>query len=172
MQMDAHHLTFEDASFDTVTISNSIHHMSDPKQVLAEMARVLKPGGHVIISEMVHDNLTEEQQTHALIHHWWAEIDLALGIPHYETYTRQQLIDLANGIGLSRCDLYDYADLTSDPHDAEQTEYLRGHLRRYLDRAKDLPNFADIEARGLVIDRRLDDVGFRGATLLVVIGQS
>ena len=44
--MDAHKLEFEDASFDLVCISNSLHHL-DPQPVLHEMTRVLRPGGHL-----------------------------------------------------------------------------------------------------------------------------
>ncbi|MBN1620757.1 class I SAM-dependent methyltransferase, partial [candidate division WOR-3 bacterium] len=40
VQMDAGHLEFEDNSFDTVSIGNSLHHLEDPVKVLSEMYRV------------------------------------------------------------------------------------------------------------------------------------
>ncbi len=70
MQMDASKLDFEDATFDLVSISNSLHHMPDPCKTLAEMVRVLKPGGYFILYEMFTDNQTPEQQTHTLLHQW------------------------------------------------------------------------------------------------------
>ncbi|MCC2095771.1 MAG: class I SAM-dependent methyltransferase [Hyphomicrobiales bacterium] len=50
---DAEAMPFADASFDTVVISNSLHHFPDPRKGLAEAARVLKPGGHLYIMEPV-----------------------------------------------------------------------------------------------------------------------
>src|SRR5512141_3036012 len=50
--LDAARLDFPDESFDTVCISNSLHHLADLPQVLAEMRRVLKSNGHFIVSEM------------------------------------------------------------------------------------------------------------------------
>lgn len=169
--MDAHHLEFDDASFDTVTIGNSLHHLTDPRRVLAEMARVLRPGGGVLISEMVRDGQTEEQLTHVHIHYWWARIDTALGIVHHETFTRAELVDLLDGMALTEWTRLDYADLDADPHDAETIAALHGHLDRYVERARDLPNFEAIQAQGDDLRRRLDTVGLRWATSLIAVGR-
>lgn len=48
---DAHKLGFGDASFDVVTVAFGLRNMPDKKQALAEMMRVLKPGGRMIILE-------------------------------------------------------------------------------------------------------------------------
>ena len=45
--MDAEHLEFPDASFDLVWSWGVIHHSSDPDAILAQMLRVLRPGGQV-----------------------------------------------------------------------------------------------------------------------------
>ena len=68
-QMDAHRLAFADGSFDTVCVSNSLHHFADPAPVLAEMLRVLRPGGHLVVNEMYRDGQSETQATHVLLHH-------------------------------------------------------------------------------------------------------
>ena len=44
---------FADASFDTVVISNSLHHIPDPRKGLSEAARMLKPGGLLYVMEPV-----------------------------------------------------------------------------------------------------------------------
>jgi SAM-dependent methyltransferase len=169
--MDAHALTFADASFDTVTTANSLHHMADPQRALAEMMRVLKPGGHLIVREMVRDHQSEEQLTHVYLHHWWGAIDRALGVSHSETYTRQTVIDWLEALGLHDLTLLDYAELDSDPHDEEQIAALHSRIAHELDRAKDLPNFAAIRAEGERLAVRLDTVGVRSATALFVIGE-
>ena len=48
-QMDARHLDFPDASFDVVVAMHLVSVVPDPEQVVAEMARVCKPGGEVVI---------------------------------------------------------------------------------------------------------------------------
>lgn len=48
-QMDARHMTFADNSFDHVAALHIMSVVPDPEQVLAEMARVCKPGGSIYI---------------------------------------------------------------------------------------------------------------------------
>src|SRR4029079_6798822 len=49
-------LPFVDASFDLVMCRTPVHHMGDPLASIAEMARVCKPGGRVIVSDLVAPN--------------------------------------------------------------------------------------------------------------------
>lgn len=51
VQADAMALPFGDDEFDAVTISFGLRNIEDPKKALAEMYRVLKPGGRVVICE-------------------------------------------------------------------------------------------------------------------------
>ncbi|PZE26532.1 MULTISPECIES: demethylmenaquinone methyltransferase [unclassified Curtobacterium] len=48
---DAEQLPFEDDSFDAVSISFGLRNVNEPSVALAEMYRVLKPGGRVVICE-------------------------------------------------------------------------------------------------------------------------
>ena len=50
---DAHDLPFEDSSFDTVTVSFTFCSVTDPGRVLAEIDRVLRPGGRLLFHEHV-----------------------------------------------------------------------------------------------------------------------
>lgn len=50
MVMDACRLGFADRSFDAVTAQFMITLVPDPEQALAEMDRVLRPGGEIVIS--------------------------------------------------------------------------------------------------------------------------
>jgi len=47
--MDAHNLTYPDATFDCVVGQFVITLVEDPERVLSECARVLKPGGEIIL---------------------------------------------------------------------------------------------------------------------------
>jgi demethylmenaquinone methyltransferase/2-methoxy-6-polyprenyl-1,4-benzoquinol methylase len=51
---DALRLPFRDASFDAVTISFGIRNVSDTAAALAEMLRVTRPGGRLLICEVSH----------------------------------------------------------------------------------------------------------------------
>ncbi|MBM4409316.1 MAG: methyltransferase domain-containing protein [Chloroflexi bacterium] len=46
---DAHQLPFEDGSFDAVVCVRVVHNLADPGQVFREFARVLKPGGVLVM---------------------------------------------------------------------------------------------------------------------------
>lgn len=47
--MDAHNLRYDDASFDCVVGQFVITLVEDPERVLGECARVLKPGGQIVL---------------------------------------------------------------------------------------------------------------------------
>jgi SAM-dependent methyltransferase len=53
-KMDMHELRFEDGSFDLVVFSHSFEHAEDPKKVLREIKRVLRPGGYIALEVPVH----------------------------------------------------------------------------------------------------------------------
>ena len=49
-QMDARQLDFSDASFDIIAAMHIISVVPEPERVMAEMARVCKPGGLIVIT--------------------------------------------------------------------------------------------------------------------------
>ncbi len=49
-QMDAQALDFPDASFDTVSAMHVLSVVPDPERALSEIARVCRPGAHVLIT--------------------------------------------------------------------------------------------------------------------------
>ncbi len=51
---DATRLPFADAAFDVVTISFGLRNVVDTSAALAEMLRVVRPGGRIVISEFSH----------------------------------------------------------------------------------------------------------------------
>lgn len=52
-QADAEALPFPDASFDLVTTRIAPHHFPNPRRYLAEVARVLRPGGRFVLDDNV-----------------------------------------------------------------------------------------------------------------------
>jgi ubiquinone/menaquinone biosynthesis C-methylase UbiE len=107
VQMDARRLGFKDGSFDTVSVSASLHHLADASAVFAEIGRMLKPGGHLVVAEMHRDVTTEAQLTSVRLHTWAAAVDSAAGLSHYPTLTRQQIVGLVEALDLRDISVYD-----------------------------------------------------------------
>jgi ubiquinone/menaquinone biosynthesis C-methylase UbiE len=170
-RMDAARMDFPDNHFDTVCIANSLHHMENMPRVLSEMKRVCKPGGHFIISEMFRDNQSDTQLTHVYLHHWWAAVDTAEGITHYETFTRQRLMVITGKMGLLNPKYYELSDLESDPKEPELIQELNGIIDRYIQRTQALEGGAELRQRGEELRQRIGEVGFRGATSLLMIAK-
>lgn len=59
-QGDAEALPFDDGTFDGVVTRLAIHHFPDPKRVIDEMLRVLRPGGTLVIADVVVSEDAEE----------------------------------------------------------------------------------------------------------------
>jgi len=51
VQGDAERLPFADGDFDVVLCCDSFHHYPNPRAVLAQFARVLQPGGILLLGE-------------------------------------------------------------------------------------------------------------------------
>ena len=73
--MDASDLDFPDASFDVVVAQYVVTTVADPEAALDEFARVLKPGGEIILLSRVSD----ESGLRRSIEHWLAPAARALG---------------------------------------------------------------------------------------------
>jgi ubiquinone/menaquinone biosynthesis C-methylase UbiE len=166
-QVDAQALPFENESFDTVSVASSLHHLADPRLGLSEMRRVLRRHGHFIVVEMYRDGQTDTQQTHVILHHWWAAIDRLSGTVHRETYTRDEVVELIRELDLSELTMRDDTYLDEDPMEPEQLAQVESSIDRYRALAA---GHEDLIAQGKVLRERLHRVGFHSATVLVALG--
>ncbi|MDP3998140.1 MAG: class I SAM-dependent methyltransferase [bacterium] len=66
---DAHHLPFSENSFDIVICINVLEHIINPKQILAEIKRVTKPDGKVVIG------MDSENFLFSLVWYLWKKIN-------------------------------------------------------------------------------------------------
>lgn len=168
--MDGENMLFDDQSFDLVSICNSLHHFTNPIEVLNEAFRVLKNNGNIIIMEMFSDNQNEKQLTHVFIHHWWAEIDTALNIPHNLTFKKQDIIDMILNAGFINIQT-EIIDNTENEPDIEILNQMHEHIETYLKKAEQLPAYESIKLEGMRLKQRIDDVGFAYASQILLIGE-
>lgn len=74
-QMDARSLDFPDASFDMVAAMHVLSVVPEPERVMAEIARVLKPGGEVVIT----NHFARTQGALSVLERWMAPFQDRLG---------------------------------------------------------------------------------------------
>jgi 2-polyprenyl-3-methyl-5-hydroxy-6-metoxy-1,4-benzoquinol methylase len=71
---DATALSFGDALFDVVTANLLLQHLPDPSSAVAEMVRVLRPGGILLVTEQDWDSLlinhSDQDVTRRIIHNF------------------------------------------------------------------------------------------------------
>ena len=69
---DAHRLPFADGAFDACYATSVLMLVDEPRQVLAEMARVIRPGGRLVVNCIDADTLmidaTDRRVTRAIVH--------------------------------------------------------------------------------------------------------
>jgi SAM-dependent methyltransferase len=137
---DALALPFRSGTFDTVTISNALHHIPDPATALHQICRVLKIGGVVIIQEMVSDGLTAAQQIVSDLHQIKAQVDEMLGIPHRATYTRRQIMDVVEPSDLEITLVGEYQEEMDNPLDRKRIEGSLEFAFSYLEHIVGVPD--------------------------------
>ena len=186
LEMDGGRMDFSDGSFDTVCISNSLHHLERVDVVLAEMYRVLRPGGTFIVQEMFSDGeQTPAQRTDIAIHHWGRSIDTLLGEFHAETYTREGITSAVGGLGLRdltsyetthavKCLLCEDRFKCEDPLEPEFVENEVEGIERDLTRLEGVEDAGvrvGLAAEGRALIERLRETGATPASTLFVIGR-
>src|ERR1044072_3888941 len=67
-QGDMYALPFDSDAFDVVTIHHVLHYADDPAAALAEAARVVRPGGIVLVVDFSRHGLVELKREHAHVH--------------------------------------------------------------------------------------------------------
>jgi ubiquinone/menaquinone biosynthesis C-methylase UbiE len=86
-------LPFPDAAFDLSGTHRTLHHVAQPERVVAELARVTRPGGRVLVV----DQLAPDDPTEAAVLH---EFESVRDTPHARLLTDGELRELfaANGL--------------------------------------------------------------------------
>jgi ubiquinone/menaquinone biosynthesis C-methylase UbiE len=86
---DAAAMPFEDHSFDVAVSRFAFHHLENPEAVAQEMARVVRPGGHVAIVDMVDGGDRHN------------ELERLRDPSHTNALAEEELMSLLRGVGAS-----------------------------------------------------------------------
>jgi hypothetical protein len=119
---------------------------------------------------MHQDGETEAQLTVIHLHHWVADVDMALGIEHYHTLPREQLVMHVEGLCLCDVKHYDVSDIDSDPTDERRIQGLTDLVKRTLVRAAGAPGGETLANRGEALRERLRTVGAQREPVLILVG--
>ncbi len=95
-QTDAHHLQYEENSFDVLIASDSLEHLQNDDAALKNWHHILKPGGKIVVCGPAYMFLWSE---HDIIHH------------HYKRYTKSILAKKMkeNGFTIKRAGYWNFA---------------------------------------------------------------
>jgi SAM-dependent methyltransferase len=187
LEMNAENMDFEDDAFDTVCVSHSLHHLSNIDKVMAEMKRILKPGGTFILQEVYCDgDQVEAQKADRLQHEWGAKIDTLLGITHNKTLTRQSILDIVGNLGLRELEVFDsthsidclFCDKRYQCEDPKNQATFHDSIKDIDDTMRRIEDYPDLEMRNLLkkegerIKEIISEYGIASASYLMVIGKS
>lgn len=170
-KMDALNMTFVDQTFDIVSLSNSLHHLSDPQRTFAEMERVCKEDGLILLNEMRSDELSASQMGHRLIHEYSAEIDRELGLVHLDTYSLLEMRDLVKQNSHFRLDAIWNLEMNEegDPQSTEQIEAMSTLLDRLTSRIKNEERLPYFQEKSEKIKEYIKQFGVSSATQVIMV---
>jgi ubiquinone/menaquinone biosynthesis C-methylase UbiE len=186
MEMNAESLRFDDDSFDTVCMAYSLHHLESIDKALAEMCRVLKPGGNLIIQEEIFDgNQNEAQKTSILQHAWGAQIDSLLGEIHKTTLTRHRIEEGISNLQLESVEILEsthpveclFCERKFECDNPKNKENIDRSLKEIDDSLRRLKEIADPEVRvrlrkaGEELKERNRKLGNAHPSILLAIGK-
>jgi ubiquinone/menaquinone biosynthesis C-methylase UbiE len=130
MVADAEKLPFLDSSFDAVTCRIAAHHFPNPKQFMREAARVLKPGGKLLLV----DNIVPEDERVA---EYVNQLEKLRDTSHVCCYRISEWRGWAKDTGLSvlnsrvRKKIFDFPKwVRRTTESEEQVEQVRQHILR------------------------------------------
>ncbi|UCG02810.1 MAG: methyltransferase domain-containing protein [Candidatus Heimdallarchaeota archaeon] len=186
IEMNAENLKFFKNSFDTVTISHSLHHLTSVKKVLTEMVRVLKPDGYFILQEPFHDGIQSEAQlTDIDQHHWGSKIDNLLNIPHNFTFTKHKLKETVKELGLRELNIIEATHFVKclfcddkfdceDPKNEGIIKFALNEIDRDLKRLSKLgerPEYNKLKEEGERLKERVRRTGSAPSSHMLFIGK-
>jgi len=170
-RMSAERLDFPDHSFDVVSISMALHHLTAVDLALNEMKRVVKPGGWIIINELFSDNLNEAQQVHRIVHHFGSWIDRIQGINHNQAFKKHEILQFVKEAGIKIEIHFEHKKEENKKLTSGEIEEKIAKMRKRLDTVKTHPDYEFLKSQINEFQKRVVVYGYQSATRIVIVGR-
>ena len=144
--------------------------MRDIQSTLAEMLRVLKPGGRMIIVDVYRDVKEEKRLSHVYAHHFNARVDQENGVSHNETLKRREIIDCIRKLNMKNYEYFDFDFDESHYESREQTESWMKVIDKDIIRMESHSDYEKFREEGEEIKSLLREICYHPATQLIVMG--
>lgn len=171
IQMQGEKLNLPDRSFDVVCLSNAMHHLASTEQTFAEMKRVVKPEGWLLIAEIVSDGLNEAQENQKMWHHFKSYVDRKSGITHRETWTESEVLEIIQLSGIEPVLVFPFNRMADPVTDPEKLEHWINQFAENLSKLEGFLEYGDKADLFEHFKRQIQLHGFQLARQLVVVGQ-
>lgn len=137
VKADAAKLPFLNGEFDLVTVSNALHHFESIDEVVHEMKRVVKPGGLLLVEEMINNDLTVAQQNKVDLNHLYVEVDQLRGFVHNYTLSLEEVKGRFNVDGLLHREEFIIEEVNNRRMDETYKQDIFQGIDRLLKRIED-----------------------------------
>lgn len=169
-KMVAEELEFEDDSFDVAAISMALHHLSDIGTALSEMKRVVKPGGWIIVNELVSDDLNAAQQVHKMLHHLRSKIDRMIGETHNKTFTKAEVEEMVKAAGINIMLRFEDPKSETLEMGTSEIEAKIEKLVQHIEKISGTPEYHSMKPKIEEFRKAAMQHGFQQATRIVLVG--
>jgi len=170
-RMSGEQLAFDDRSFDVVSISNALHHLRDISTSFAEMKRVLKPGGWVIVNEIFDGDLKKAQQNQRMLHHFKSFVDRLHGITHNNTYTVEKIKEIVAENGIEIQLDFQHEKAKKPNFDELFLNEKVKEMESLLEELQGRPEYEQMKEQLPEFRESLKRYGFQMAPQLMIVGQ-
>lgn len=168
-EMKAEVLKFEDNTFDAVSISMALHHLSKVKKGLKELKRIVKPNGYIIINETISDNLNPAQEVHKMYHHFRSRIDRLTGKFHRKTFSKDAILQMLKVAELPVQFFFEQRRNVNLTEDEAELQIRVDKMKMMLEKIKDRPEYDILEPQIEEFRTRAQKYGFQPATNLIIV---
>jgi hypothetical protein len=112
----------------------------------------------------------QAQQTHIMMHHWFARIDTLNNVYHWETFTRDEIIEFANALPLKNANMEDFYIPVDNPTDPKIIEPMIKNVQEWIKKCESIPEAEFICCEGNKIIEKIKTVGCVSASRLLITG--
>jgi len=169
MDLDVLETNFPKNSFDIISLSNTLHHMTDIESVFKRMSELLKPDGILLVVEVMSSNdLSNQQLSHQILHSFAAKIDHEIGKIHAQIFTKTNILETINQFSSLAIDKY--WELNTKEFDKEiMLDDLYKVIDILLNKVKDSEKYELYKKEAMEIKEYLSKNGFSYSKTLCVV---